>query len=71
MRHPTVARSTPATRRWRTSTEPRRWPLLTVGTGALLVGQDVVGERAAVDLAWILWVAGTIGGLFTAVSIPI
>lgn len=44
--------------------------LLTVGAGALLVGQDLVGARVAVDLAWVLWVAGTVGGLFTAVSIP-
>ena len=26
--------------------------------------------RAAVDLAWVLWTAGTLGGLFTAMSIP-
>ncbi|CAJ1580897.1 TDT family transporter [[Mycobacterium] wendilense] len=44
--------------------------LITVGTGALLVGKDLIGERAAVDLAWVLWTAGTLGGLFTAVSIP-
>ena len=44
--------------------------LVTVGTGALLVGKDLVGERVAVDLAWVLWTAGTLGGLFTAVSIP-
>jgi len=36
----------------------------------VLVGGDLIGERAAVELAWALWVAGTIGGLFTAVSIP-
>jgi len=44
--------------------------LLTVGSGALLVGRDLVGTRVAVDLAWVLWTAGTVGGLFTAVSIP-
>jgi len=44
--------------------------LVTVGTGALLVGKDLIGERVAVDLAWVLWTAGTLGGLFTAVSIP-
>ena len=44
--------------------------LLTVGAGAVLVGHDVIGERLAVDLDWVLWAAGTIGGLFTAVSIP-
>lgn len=43
---------------------------ITVGTGALLVGKDLIGERVAVDLAWVLWTAGTLGGLFTAVSIP-
>jgi C4-dicarboxylate transporter/malic acid transport protein len=44
--------------------------MLTVGTGALVVGQDLIGARLAVDLAWVLWTAGTVGGLFTAVSIP-
>ena len=40
------------------------------GAGAVLVGHDLIGQRAAVDLAWVLWTAGTVGGLFTAVSIP-
>src|SRR3954453_1172787 len=44
--------------------------LLTVGAGAILVGKDLIGERAAVDLDWVLWTAGTLGGLFTAISIP-
>ncbi len=44
--------------------------LLTVATGALLVGHRLIGERIAVDAAWALWAAGTVGGLFTAVSIP-
>lgn len=44
--------------------------LLTVGSGALLIGKDLIGERVAVDLAWVLWTAGTIGGLFTAATIP-
>lgn len=44
--------------------------LLTVGAGAILVGGSLIGERAAVDLSWALWVAGTIGGLFTAATIP-
>ncbi|MFN8226993.1 MAG: TDT family transporter [Mycobacterium sp.] len=44
--------------------------LLTVAAGALLVGYRLIGERVAVDAAWVLWTAGTIGGLFTAVSIP-
>jgi C4-dicarboxylate transporter/malic acid transport protein len=44
--------------------------LLTVGSGALLVGHDLIGVRLAVDMAWVLWAAGTVGGLFTAMSIP-
>lgn len=44
--------------------------LVTVATGAVLVGGSVIGEHAAITLAWVLWVAGTVGGLFTAVSIP-
>ena len=43
---------------------------LTVGTGSILVGGDIVGERLAVNLDWVLWTVGTAGGLFTAVSIP-
>ena len=44
--------------------------MLTVGSGALLVGGDLIGHRPAVALAWVLWTAGTASGLFTAVSIP-
>ena len=44
--------------------------LLTVGAGAVLVSRDLIGERLAVDLDWVLWTAGTVGRLFTAVSIP-
>lgn len=44
--------------------------LMTVGGGALVVGKDLIGERIAVDLDWVLWTAGTVGGLFTAISIP-
>ena len=44
--------------------------LLTVGSGALLIGKDLIGERIAVDLAWVLWTTGTVGGLFTAATIP-
>lgn len=44
--------------------------LLTVGSGALLVGEHLIGAQLAVDLAWALWVAGTLGGLFTAMTIP-
>ncbi|MGE0214912.1 TDT family transporter [Mycolicibacterium sp.] len=44
--------------------------LLTVAAGALLVGTDLIGQRAAVDLAWVLWTLGTVSGLLTAMSIP-
>lgn len=44
--------------------------LMTVGAGAILIGKDIIGLRAAVDLDWVLWVAGTIGGLGTAVWVP-
>lgn len=44
--------------------------LLTVGTGALVVGKDLIGTRAAVDLDWMLWTAGTVTGLLTALLIP-
>ena len=44
--------------------------LLTVGAGALLVGKDLIGISAAVDVDWVLWSAGTITGLACAVTIP-
>jgi C4-dicarboxylate transporter/malic acid transport protein len=44
--------------------------LTTVATGAVLLGGDIIGEPAALAMAWTLWVAGAAGGLFTAVSIP-
>ena len=31
---------------------------------------ELIGERLAVDLDWVLWTAGTVGGLFTALTIP-
>jgi C4-dicarboxylate transporter/malic acid transport protein len=44
--------------------------ILTVGAGALLLGRDVVGPRAAVDLDWALWSLGTVAGLACAVAVP-
>jgi C4-dicarboxylate transporter/malic acid transport protein len=44
--------------------------LLTVGAGTLLLGRDVLGLRAAVDIDWALWFAGTVAGLLTAALIP-
>ncbi|MFZ4841850.1 TDT family transporter [Mycetocola saprophilus] len=44
--------------------------ILTVGSGALLIGDPMLG-RAAVGLAWICWLVGTVGGLACAVIIPL
>ena len=44
--------------------------MLTVGAGALLVGKDLIGLRAAVDLDWVLWTAGTVTGLLAAAIVP-
>jgi C4-dicarboxylate transporter/malic acid transport protein len=44
--------------------------LLTVGAGALLLGKDWIGERAAVGLDLVLWTAGTLLGLVVAVAVP-
>ncbi|CAA0121853.1 Uncharacterised protein [Mycolicibacterium vanbaalenii] len=70
VRNPTVARSHVRNPQMAHFYGAAPMALLTVGAGALLVGRDLIGERAAVDLAWVLWTAGTLGGLFTAMSIP-
>lgn len=44
--------------------------LMTVGAGALLVGQPVVGGPVAVGIDAVLWTAGTLLGLWTAVAVP-
>lgn len=44
--------------------------LLTVGAGTLLLGRRLVGERAALDVGWALWSAGTALGLATACAVP-
>jgi len=44
--------------------------MLTVGAGTLLLGRDVLGLRAAVDVDWVLWLAGTVTGLLTAAAVP-
>jgi len=44
--------------------------LMTVGAGALLVGIPVIGEPAAVAVDTVLWSAGTVLGLWTAVAVP-
>ncbi|MFI8168440.1 TDT family transporter [Streptomyces sp. NPDC085931] len=44
--------------------------LLAVGGGALAVGRDVIGPRAAVALDAVLFTAGTAVGLAAAVAVP-
>lgn len=45
--------------------------LMTVGAGTLLVGHQLVGQRPALVVAWVLWSAGTVLGLVTAVLVPV
>lgn len=70
LRHPTVARSHAYNPQMAHFYGAAPMALLTVGAGALLVGKHVIGETAAITLDWILWTGGTIGGLFTAMTIP-
>jgi C4-dicarboxylate transporter/malic acid transport protein len=70
LRHPTVARRHARNPQMAHFYGAGPMALLTVGTGSVLIGRDLVGEVFAVDLDWVLWTAGTISGLFTAVSIP-
>jgi C4-dicarboxylate transporter/malic acid transport protein len=70
LRHPTVARGHARNPQMAHFYGAAPMALMTVGGGALLVGRDLIGERIAVDLDWVLWTAGTLGGLFTAVTIP-
>ena len=70
MAHPQIARGH--------HTNPKMAPfygapamaLLTVGSGALLVGHRLVGTQAAVVLDAGLWVLGSAIGLLTAIAIP-
>ncbi|HVA53077.1 MAG TPA: TDT family transporter [Acidimicrobiales bacterium] len=43
---------------------------MTVGAGAILAAHSLLGLRVAVDLDWVLWTLGTVGGLITVVLIP-
>lgn len=70
LRHPTVARTHGRNPQMAHFYGAAPMALMTVGAGAVLVGKDLIGERMAVDLHWVLWSAGTIGGLFTALTIP-
>ena len=70
LRHPTVARSHARNPQMAHFYGAAPMALLTVGAGSFLIGGDLLGKRVAVDIDWVLWIAGTAGGLFTAVSIP-
>lgn len=70
LRNPTVARGHARNPQMAHFYGAAPMALLTVGTGALVTGKDLIGEQPAIMLAWVLWIAGTAGGLFTAVSIP-
>lgn len=43
---------------------------LTVAGGTLLLGQNLIGQDLALEIAWSLWIIGTIGGFCSAVIIP-
>src|SRR3979409_2665791 len=62
VRHPTVARSHAYNPQMGHFYGAAPMALLTVGAGAILVGKDLIGERAAGDRAWVLGAAGTVGG---------
>ncbi len=70
LRHPTVARGHARNPQMAHFYGAAPMALMTVGGGALVVGKDLIGERIAVDLDWVLFTAGTLGGIFTAVTIP-
>lgn len=44
--------------------------MLTVAAGTLLLGEQVIGPELVRTITWVLWFAGTITGLCTAVIIP-
>lgn len=70
LRHPTVARSHARNPQMAHFYGAAPMALLTVGAGTLLVGKDLIGLQAALHVDWVLWWAGTAGGLFTAMTIP-
>ncbi|WP_237047700.1 TDT family transporter [Lentzea guizhouensis] len=45
--------------------------LMTVGTGTLLLGADLIGLPAALAIDWALWTLGTALGLVTSVLVPL
>lgn len=44
--------------------------MLTIGTGAMIIGHELIGQSAAEAIAWTLWIIGTILGILIAVVIP-
>lgn len=44
--------------------------IMTIATGTLLIGRDVLGEQLALILALTLWGVGTLGGLAAAIAVP-
>ncbi|MEN0129617.1 MAG: hypothetical protein AAGC49_09270 [Brevundimonas sp.] len=44
--------------------------LLTIGSGAVVLGVDLVGRPVALATGWTLWVLGTVAGLVCAVVVP-
>jgi C4-dicarboxylate transporter/malic acid transport protein len=70
LRHPTVARSHARNPQMAHFYGAAPMAFLTVGAATLLVGRDLIGVQAALHVDWVLWWLGTLGGLFTATSIP-
>ncbi|MBO0679718.1 TDT family transporter [Mycolicibacterium sp. S2-37] len=70
VRHPSVVRSHARNPQMAHFYGAAPMALMTVGGGAILVGPDLIGAHAALVVSWVLWTAGTVGGLFTAMSIP-
>ncbi|MDO8184927.1 C4-dicarboxylate ABC transporter [Conexibacter sp. JD483] len=44
--------------------------LMTIASGTLLVGRDLLGEDAALAVAAVMWSTGTIGGLVAVWAVP-
>lgn len=44
--------------------------MMTVGTGTLLLGKDIIGLPLALGIAATLWILGTLSGLICAVVVP-
>ncbi|GAB2761184.1 TDT family transporter [Nocardioides salsibiostraticola] len=71
VRHPEVARSHLDSPTMAHFYGAPAMALMTVGAGAVLVGQPVIGSTAAIGFDAVLWSAGTLLGLWTAVMVPL